>query len=77
MIFHRRRNRGGRGARAPPIFYPQDFINIHACSAARRDRSVYYVRPPQNGIASDTYVFCSKISSRESLFIKKLVPGGN
>ena len=47
---------GGRGARAPPIFYPRDFINIHTCSADRRDLSVYYVQPPpQNGIASYAY----------------------
>ena len=40
---------GARGARAPPIhvFYPHDFINIHACSADCRDRSVYYVWPPK------------------------------
>ena len=30
-------------------------INIHECSADRRDRGVYYVRPPQNGIASYAY----------------------
>ena len=46
-----------RGARAPPIhvFYPHDFINIHACSADCRNRRVYYVWPPQNGIASYAY----------------------
>ena len=47
---------GGRGCQGPPIFYPWDFINIHACSADRRDHSVYYVRPSQNGIASYAYV---------------------
>ena len=47
------RGPGGQGA---PIFYPRDFINIHTCSADRRDRKVYYVRPPQNGIASYAYV---------------------
>ena len=43
---------GGRGAMPPPIFYPRDLINIYTCSADRRDRSVYYVRPPKNVIAS-------------------------
>ena len=77
MIFHRRRNQGkGGGPGSPPPPPPRDFINIHACSADRRNRSVYYIQPPQNGIASYAYVFCSKISSRGSLFIKKLVPGG-
>ena len=42
---------GGAGG-SPLIFYPQDFINIHACSVDHRDRRVYYNRPPQNGIAS-------------------------
>ena len=43
---------------ASPIFYPRDFINIHTCSADRRNRRVYYVRPPppQNVIASYAYV---------------------
>ena len=35
------------GGRAPSIFYPRDFINIHTCSTDHRDRSVYYVQPPQ------------------------------
>ena len=48
---------GGAGGHGPPIFYPRDFINIHICSADRRDRSVYYVRPPQNIIASYAYVY--------------------
>ena len=30
----------------------RDFINIHTCSADHRDRGVYYVRTPQNRIAS-------------------------
>ena len=51
---HRRRIQGGRGG---PIFYLRDFINVYTCSADRRDHSVYYVRPPQNGIASCAYVF--------------------
>ena len=49
LVDSRRRNGGGGGAggQAPsPIFYPRDFINIHTCSADRRDRGVYYVRPP-------------------------------
>ena len=46
---------GGAGPPPPPIFYPRDFINIHTCSADRRDRGVYYVRPPQNGITSYAY----------------------
>ena len=38
----------GGAARAPAlIFYPRDFINIHTCSTDHRDRSVYYVQPPQ------------------------------
>ena len=44
-VTHRRRNWGG-GGRAPPIFYPRDFINIHTCSANHHDLSVYYVRLP-------------------------------
>ena len=52
---HRRRNRGSQGGMAPPIFYPRDFINIHTCSTDRHDRSVYYVRPPKNVIASYAY----------------------
>ena len=31
---------GTGGARAPPIFYPQDFIYIYTCSTDRRDHSV-------------------------------------
>ena len=46
---------GRPGSQPPPIFHPRDFS--HTCSA---DRGIaasvfYYVRPPQNGIASYTY----------------------
>ena len=45
---------GGAGPPPPPpIFYPLDVI--HTCSADCHNRSVYYVRPPQNGIASYAY----------------------
>ena len=48
MLVDSRRRNGGAGGQAPfPIFYPRDFINIHTCSADRRDRGVYYVRPPK------------------------------
>ena len=41
---------GTRGAgrpAPPPIFYPQDFINIHTYCANRCNHSVYYVQPPK------------------------------
>ena len=48
---------GGQGGQGPPIFYPRDLlIFIHAAHADRNNRSVYYIRPPQNGIASYAYV---------------------
>ena len=37
---------GGVGGCPPPNIYPRAFINIHTCSADRRDCSVYYVQPP-------------------------------
>jgi len=56
LTSHRHRNQGGAGEPGPPpIFYPWDFINIHACSTDRCDHRVYYVWPPQNGIASYAY----------------------
>ena len=73
MIFHRRRNQGSRGgARAPPIFYPRDFINIHACSADCCDHGVYYVRPPQNGIASYTYAYYITVCIAQAILSMRL-----
>ena len=49
--YHRRRNWGGRGARASPIFHPQDFINIHqeihTCSGDRRVTVYITFGPPK------------------------------
>ena len=58
---------GGGEARAPPIFYPRDFINIHTCSGDCRDHSVYYVWPPQNGIASYAYAAYKKNTPKASI----------
>ena len=38
---------GAREARAPPIFYPRDFINIHTCSADRRVAGYIKFGPPK------------------------------
>ena len=39
--------RGAGGARAPPIFYPRDFINIHTCSADRHVAVYITFSPPK------------------------------
>ena len=40
--------KGGTGkARAPPIFYPRDFINIYTCSADRRVAVYITFGPPK------------------------------
>ena len=49
---HRRRSRGSRGSRGSQ---GSRGSRGATCSADRRDRSVYYVRPPQNVIASYAY----------------------
>ena len=43
---------GGQGL---PNILPLKLINIHTYSKDRHDHSVYYVRPPKNGIASYAY----------------------
>ena len=43
---------GGRGARdppSPPIFYPQDLINIHTCST---DHCILHLGPPKMKLLS-------------------------
>ena len=63
---HRCRNQGGRGARAPPIFYPRDFIVIFMHTAQIATITVYITfappPPPQSGIAFyayETYAYTS------------------
>jgi len=46
----------------PPNILPSKLINIHTCSTDRCDHSVYYVRPPKNGIASYAYVVANLVT---------------
>ena len=49
----------------PPIFYPRDFINIHTCSADRRDCGVYYVQPPKMELLpTPMSCICSQLDRR-------------
>ena len=54
----------------------QQSINIRTCSTDRHNRSVYYVRPPQNGIASYACaIFCMIISCMELQYIVYMTVG--
>ena len=64
----------GAGGQAPPIFYPQDFINIHLCSADCCNQSAYYVRPLQNVIASYAYAI---LNSNNCALLAGTVAYGN
>ena len=57
-----REGRGGGGN-----ILPSRLVNIHTCSTDHCDRSVYYVCPPQNGIASYAYVTSYKLEAEDGV----------